>query len=217
MKNSNDPRIKLKEIGTSSVSDAELLSLFFRNENGFPTSKAQSLLESVGHNLNALAKLSIFDMLLLGVNESAAVYLTAAVELGRRRNQSEAIDNGSIRGSTDAANYIRPLIGDLFYEEFWVLFLNRKNSIISSQKLSQGGMTGTVIDVRLVLKAALEKYATSMIFCHNHPSGNLEPSDADKKITRQLKEAAAIMEIPVIDHLIVTQSGFFSFADEGLL
>ncbi|MEI7829688.1 MAG: DNA repair protein RadC [Prolixibacteraceae bacterium] len=213
MKNRNDPRIKIKESGTTSVSDAELLSLFFRNG----TDKGHSLLESVGHNLNALAKLSICDMLLLGVNESAAVYLTAAVELGRRRNQSEAIENGQIRGSKDAANYIRPKIGDLHHEEFWVLFLNRRNSILSSEKLSMGGMTGTVIDVRLVLKAALEKYATSLIICHNHPSGNLEPSDADKKITRQLKEAAAIMEIPVIDHLIVTQSGHFSFADEGLL
>src|SRR5665647_251661 len=163
MKNHNNPKVKIREFGTSSVSDTELLSLFFRNENGVPTGKAQSLLESVGHNLNALAKLSISDMLLLGVNESAAVYLTAAVELGRRRNHSEAIENGSIRGSKDAAAYIRPMIGDLHHEEFWVLFLNRKNGIICSSKLSMGGMTGTVIDVRLVLKSALEKYATSLI------------------------------------------------------
>lgn len=217
IKNHNDPKAKIREFGTSSVSDTELLSLFFRNENGFPTGKAQSLLESVGHNLNALAKLSISDMLLLGVNESAAVYLTAAVELGRRRNQSEAIDNGKIKESKDAVNFIRPKIGDLNHEEFWVIYLNRKNGIIHSGKLSMGGITGTVIDVRLVLKSALEKYATSLIFCHNHPSGNIEPSDADKKITRQLKEAAIVMEIPVIDHIIVTQSGFFSFADEGLL
>lgn len=217
IKNQNDPKAKMREFGTSSVSDTELLSLFFRNENGFPSGKAQSLLESVGHNLNALAKLSISDMLLLGVNESAAVYLTAAVELGRRRNQSVAIDNGKIKESKDAVNFIRPKIGDLNHEEFWVIYLNRKNGIIQSGKLSMGGITGTVIDVRLVLKSALEKYATSMIFCHNHPSGNLEPSDADKKITRQLKEAATVMEIPVIDHIIVTQSGFFSFADEGLL
>ena len=217
MKNHNNPKVKIREFGTGSVSDTELLCLFFRNENGLPTGKAKSLLESVGHNLNALAKLSIPDMMLLGVNESAAIYLTAAVELGRRRNQSEAIDNGQIKGSKDVANYIRPMIGDLNHEEFWVLFLNRRNAILSSEKLSMGGMTGTVIDVRLVLKSALEKYSTSLIFCHNHPSGNLEPSDADKKITRQLKEAAAVMEIPVIDHIIVTQSSYFSFADEGML
>lgn len=217
IKNHNNPKAKIREFGTSSISDTELLSLFFRNEHGYPTDKAQSLLESVSYNLNALAKLSVSDMLLLGVNESAAVYLTAAVELGRRRNQSEAIDNGQIKESKDAANFIRPKIGDLNHEEFWVIYLNRKNGIIHSGMLSMGGMTGTVIDVRLVLKSALEKYATSLIFCHNHPSGNIEPSDADKKITRQLKEAAIVMEIPVIDHIIVTQSGFFSFADEGLL
>lgn len=215
MKNNNDPKVKLRELGTRSVSDAELLSLFFRNENGFPTGKAQSLLESVGHNLNALAKLSISDMLSLGVKESAAVYLTAAVELGRRRDHHQAIDNGIIHGSNDVACYIRPLIGDLNHEEFWIIYLNRRNGILGSEKLSQGGMTGTVIDVRLVLKSALEKHATSLIGCHNHPSGNLEPSDADKKITKQLKEAALIMDIPLIDHLIIAQSGYYSFADEG--
>ena len=129
------------------------------------------------------------------ISESEAGYVVCAFELGRRRNFQEATEMEQIRGSKDAANYIRPKIGDLHHEEFWVLFLNRQNKIISSQILSMGGMTGTVIDVRLVLKSALEKHATSLIFAHNHPSGNLEPSDADKKITRQLKEAAAIMEI----------------------
>ena len=135
MKNYNDPKVKIREHGTGAVSDAELISLFFRNDNGVPNGKAKTLLDSVGHNLNALAKLSIPDLLLLGVNESAAVYLSAAVELGRRRNQSEAIDNGQIKGSKDAANYIRPLIGDLNYEEFWVIFLNRINAILSSEKI----------------------------------------------------------------------------------
>lgn len=217
MKNRNDTRIKLKECGLASVSDAELLSLFFRKEHGLPIDKAQNLLNHVEHNLHTLARMSFADIELSGVCESSAIYLVAAMELGRRRNFQEALENGQIRGSKDVANYIRPLIGDLHHEEFWVIYLNRRNGIIFSNKLSQGGITGTVIDVRLVLKSALEKYATSLIFCHNHPSGNLEPSEADKKITRQLKEAAAIMEIPVIDHLIVTQAGYFSFADEGLL
>ena len=217
MKNRNDPRIKLKENGLASVSDAELLSLFFRNNNESPIDKAQNLLEHVKYNLHTLARMSFADIELAGVSEESALYVGAALELGRRRNFQEAMEQNQIRGSKDAANYIRPLIGDLQHEEFWVIYLNRRNSIIVSNKLSQGGMTGTVIDVRLVLKSALEKYATSMIFCHNHPSGNLDPSDADKKITRQLKEAAAIMEIPVIDHIIVTQSSYFSFADEGFL
>jgi DNA repair protein RadC len=217
MKNRNDPRIKLKVSGMASVSDAELLSLFFRNDNECPIDKAQNLLNHVEHDLHKLARMSFADIELAGVSESSALYVGAALELGRRRNFQEAMENQQIRGSKDAANYIRPKIGDLHHEEFWVLFINRRNAILSSEKLSMGGMTGTVIDVRLVLKSALEKYATSLIFAHNHPSGNLEPSDADKKITRQLKEAAAIMEIPVIDHIIVTQSSYFSFADEGLL
>ncbi len=217
MKTLDHPKEKLRISGTGSVSDAELLSVFFRKDNGVPIDKAHSLLQSIQNNFNALARMTITELKTAGVNESSAVYLCAAIELGRRRNLQEALDNGQIKGSKDAASYFRPKVGDIQHEEFWVLFLNRRNAIISSEKLSMGGMAGTVIDVRMVLKAALEKRASSMIFCHNHPSGNLEPSDADKKITRQLKEAGAIMEIPVIDHLIVTQTGHFSFADEGLL
>jgi DNA repair protein RadC len=204
MKNNNDPKVKIREFGTRSVSDAELLSLFFRKENGFPIDKAHNLLKFVEFNLNALAKMSISDIELAGVSESSALYLGAAIELGRRRNHQEAIDKGTIHGSGDVASYIRPLIGDLNHEEFWIIYLNRRNGILGSEKLSQGGITGTVIDVRLVLKSALEKHATSLIGCHNHPSGNLEPSDSDKKITRQLKDAALIMDIPLLDHLIIS-------------
>lgn len=207
----------MKEFGLASVSDAELLSLFFRKDIELPVDKAKNLLNSVDHNLQTLARLSFEDIESKGVSENAAIYLAAALELGRRRNFQEAEDYEQIRGSKDAANYIRPKIGDLFYEEFWVIYLNRRNAILASERHSMGGMTGTVIDVRLVLKRALERRATSLIACHNHPSGNLEPSDADKKITRQLKEAAALMEIPLMDHIIVTQGGYFSFADEGML
>jgi len=161
--------------------------------------------------------MSVYDLVNCGVSESEAGYVVMAMELGRRRNFHEAIENVQIKGSKDVANYIRPMIGDLYHEEFWVIYLNRKNAILTSRKLSMGGMTGTVIDIRLVLKSALEIHATSMIVCHNHPSGNLEPSDADKQITMKLKEASATMEIPLLDHLIVTQSGYYSFADEGLL
>ena len=161
--------------------------------------------------------MSFTDIELTGVSEASALYLGAALEPVRRRNFQEAMESEQIRGSKDAANYIRPKIGDLQHEEFWIIYLNRRNAILGSEKLSQGGMTGTVIDVRLILKRALERNATSMIGCHNHPSGNLETIDADKKITRQLKEAAAIIEIPVIDHLIVSQAGYYSFADEGML
>jgi DNA repair protein RadC len=215
MKNLIDPRTKMMERGLASLSDSEILSAFFRKDS---LHIAQKILASAENNLHALARMSVHEMASsCGVSESQAGYVVLALELGRRRSFQEVKDNGQITGSRDAANYIRPLIGDLHHEEFWVLFLNRKNGVLNSEKLSQGGITGTVIDVRLVLRSALEKHATSLIFCHNHPSGNLDPSDADKKITRQLKDAAALMEIPVIDHLIVTQSGYFSFADEGLL
>ena len=152
-----------------------------------------------------------------GIGDAKAISILAAMELGRRRNHSSALEMNKITGSNDVASYLRPLIGDLPHEEFWALFLNRQNKVIDSRRLSQGGITGTVIDVRLVLQMALEKHATSLIFAHNHPSGNLEASEADRKITKQLKEAGMIMDIPLLDHLIITQGGYFSFADEGLL
>jgi DNA repair protein RadC len=214
MKNLDDPRTKMLARGLASLSDPELLTMFFRKNK---LQNAKNVLSAAEHNLHSLAKMSVHDIVNCGVSESEASYVVMAMELGRRRNFQEAIDNGQIKGSKSAADYIRPMIGDLYHEEFWVIYLNRRNGILTSRKLSMGGMTGTVIDVRLVLKSALDLHATSMILCHNHPSGNLEPSDADKKITGSLKQASAIMEIPVIDHLIVTQSGYFSFADEGLL
>ncbi len=214
------PREKLISRGLSALTDAELIAILISSGNSRESAVELSrrIMDSIHHNLNELGKLNCDELKKFrGIGQAKAITLIAAMELGRRRNQSEALDNGQIKGSRDAADYLRPEIGDLAYEEFWVLFLNRQNKVIDKRKLSQGGMTGTVIDVRMVLKLALEKHATSMILCHNHPSGNLDPSDADRKITRQMKEAAALMEIPVIDHLIVTQAGYFSFADEGLL
>lgn len=214
------PREKMIRRGISALTDGELIAILISSGNSKESAidLSRRIMETVHHNLHELGKLNCDELThFRGIGKAKAVTLLAAMELGRRRNQSEALENGQVKGSKDAANYLRPEIGDLSHEEFWVLFLNRQNKILGKQKLSQGGMTGTVIDVRLVLKLALEKHATSLIFAHNHPSGNLEPSDADRKITRQLKEAAALMEIPVIDHLIVTQSGYFSFADEGML
>jgi DNA repair protein RadC len=214
------PREKLISRGISSLTDSELIAILISsgNSNESAVELSRRIMNSIHNNLHELGKLNCNELKRFkGIGDAKALTLIAALELGRRRNQSEALDKEQIRGSKDAANYIRPEIGDLSHEEFWVIFLNRQNKVIDKQKLSQGGMTGTVIDVRLVLKSALEKHATSLIFCHNHPSGNLDPSDADKKITRQLKDAASLMEIPVIDHLIITQAGFFSFADEGML
>lgn len=214
------PREKMMSKGIFSLTDTELIAILISSGNSKESAVELSrrIMESARHNLHELGKLNCDELKKFrGIGQVKAITLLAAMELGRRRNQSEALEKEQIKGSKDAANYLRPTLGDLSWEEFWVVFLNRQNKVIEKQKLSQGGISGTVIDVRLVLKLALEKHATSLIFCHNHPSGNLEPSDADRKITKQLKDAAAVMEIPVIDHIIITQSGFFSFADEGLL
>ena len=214
------PREKMLSRGISSLSDSELIAILIGSGNHDETAVELSrrILEKVKQNLNELGKLSIDDLRQFkGIGEAKAVTIVAAMEVGRRRNLAAVLEMKKITGSSDVANFLRPLIGDLPHEEFWAVFLNRQNKIIDKQKLSQGGITGTVIDVRLVLKMALEKHATALIFAHNHPSGNLDASDADKKITRQLKESAKIMDIPLLDHLIITQGGYFSFADEGLL
>lgn len=205
---------KIKTRGLWSLSDQDLLSILFRQNKRENASKA---LTAASYNLNELAKMSISEISYCGVSESEATYVVAAMELGRRRNYQDALNQLQIKGSKDATALVRPLIGDLAYEEMWIIYMNRQNKVLCTHKAGQGGMTSTVIDIRLVLKKGLELSATAMICAHNHPSGNLEPSDADKKITRQLKEAAAMMEIPVIDHLIINQTGYFSFADEGLL
>lgn len=214
------PREKLLYKGISSLTDAELIAILIGSGNVEESAVELSrrILGQVMNNLNELSKLNVEDLKKFkGIGEAKAISIIAAMELGRRRNHSSALKMNKVTGSNDVASYLRPFIGDLPHEEFWALFLNRQNKIIDKQRLSQGGMTGTVIDVRLVLKMALEKHATSLIFAHNHPSGNLEASDADRKITRQLKEASAIMDIPLLDHLIITQNSYFSFADQGLL
>jgi DNA repair protein RadC len=194
------------------------MAILASDTNGTAVELSRRIMENVKNNLNELGKLNVENLKSFkGIGDAKAIAIIAAMELGRRRNHASALELNKITGSSDVAAYLRPMIGDLSHEEFWALFLNRQNKVIDLQRLSQGGLTGTVIDVRLVLKMAIEKHATSLIFAHNHPSGNLEASDADRKITRQLKDAGAIMDIPLLDHLIITQGGYFSFADEGLL
>ncbi len=214
------PREKLLYKGISSLTDAELVAILIGSGNSEETAVELSrrILENVKNNLNELGKLNVENLKeFKGIGEAKAISIIAAMELGRRRNHSTALENSKITGSQDVARYLRPLMGDISHEEFWVLFLNRQNKILEKHKLSEGGITGTVIDVRRILKMAIEKHATSLIISHNHPSGNLDASDADRKITRQIKDAGIIMDIPLLDHVIITQAGYFSFADEGLL
>ncbi|MCK5169727.1 MAG: DNA repair protein RadC, partial [Bacteroidales bacterium] len=168
------------------------------------------------NNLNELGKLNIRDLTKMkGIGEAKAITIIAALELGRRRKTSEIIIKKKITQSKDIFELFQPIIGDLPHEEFWILLLNRSNRIIEKIKISQGGISGTVIDVKIILKHAVEKLASSIILCHNHPSGNKKPSSADDTITGKLKSGAELLDIQVLDHIIVADIEYFSYADEG--
>ena len=214
------PREKLYQKGTSSLSDAELLAILI----GSGTRKrsavdlGRELLSLVNNNLNSLGKLSISDLTKIrGIGNARAVTIAAALELGRRRKLVEVPEVPQIKCSKDVFDLLSPLLSDLTHEEFWILFLNRSNKVINRMKLSQGGISGTVTDVRLVMKKAIENLASGIIVCHNHPSGNLNPSESDTRITQKIKEAGNIMDIQLLDHLIISEKDYYSFADNGLL
>jgi len=214
------PREKLLGKGLNSLTDAELIAILIGsgNRNESAVELAKKILKGVKNNLNELGKLTVEDLMASkGIGEAKAVTIIAALELGRRRKLADIMEKKKISGSKDVFEFFQPVLADLPYEEFWILLLNRSNKIIEKFKVSQGGISGTVIDVRIILKNAIEKLASSIILCHNHPSGNLQPSEADKKITTKLKDSASIMDMQVLDHLIITDSSFYSFADEGML
>ncbi|PHQ29456.1 RadC family protein [Leeuwenhoekiella nanhaiensis] len=214
------PREKLLQKGKDVLTDAELIAILIgsgsRNETA--VSLSQRILAAADHDLNKLGKLSIAQLMeFKGVGEAKAVTIAAAMELGRRRRAAGAEEPSKITGSHTVYEVLRPILGELGHEEFWILYLNNSNVILNKHQLSKGGMTGTLVDVRLVLKKALETGAVSIILAHNHPSGTLKPSQADKDITSKLKIAASALDIKVLDHLIITEKAYFSFADEGLL
>ncbi len=213
------PREKLMLKGKSVLSDAELIAILIgsgsRNESAVDLSKR--ILASVDNNFNALGKLSISQLMnFKGIGEAKAISIIAALELGRRRRAEDAVELKKVTSSKIIFEIMQPIIGELPHEEFWIIYLNNSNKVISKSQLSKGGITGTLVDVRIVFKTALEMGATGLILCHNHPSGTLIPSDADKQITRKLKLAGDSLEIKVLDHLIVTEKNYFSFADEGI-
>ncbi|MGM8362870.1 RadC family protein [Flavobacterium sp. ARAG 55.4] len=213
------PREKLMLKGKSALSDAELIAILIgsgsRNESAVDLSKR--ILGSVDANLNALGKLTMTQLIKFkGIGEAKAISIIAAMELGRRRRGEEVIELTKITSSKTVFDIMQPIIGELPHEEFWILYLNNSNKVISKAQLSIGGITGTLVDVRLVFKMALEKGATALILCHNHPSGALLPSDADKQITKKLKLAGDSLDVKVLDHLIVTETKYYSFVDEGI-
>lgn len=214
------PREKLMLKGRASLSDAELIAILIgsgsRNESA--VSLSQRILASVSNNLSELGRCTLAELMQFkGIGQAKAIAIAAALELGRRRRNGEALERKKITSSRSVFEYVQPLLGDLAHEEFWVLFLNNSNKVIKSEQLSKGGITGTIVDVRLAFKQALQLGAVSIILAHNHPSGTLKPSQADIQLTKKIKTAGESLDIKVLDHLIITEKAYFSFADENML
>jgi DNA repair protein RadC len=214
------PREKLLLKGKHVLTDAELIAILIGSGSTDDTAVelSRKILAGTENNLVSLGSLSVSDLIKhKGIGEAKAITIIAALELGRRRREAEGMQRQKITSSKDAVEIFQPLLGDNSHEEFWILLLNNANKILSRQLISKGGVTGTVADPKIIFKLALEHLATSIILCHNHPSGNTKPSELDKQLTRQLKDAGKLLDIAIIDHLIITQTSYFSFADEGLL
>ncbi|MCK0160652.1 RadC family protein [Allomuricauda sp. F6463D] len=214
------PREKLVQKGSYVLSDAELIAILIgsgsREESAVELSKR--ILASVNHNLNELGNLSVNQLMRFkGIGEAKAVTIAAALEMGRRRRMEDTSKITKIKSSHDVFELLYPLIGELQHEEFWIVYLNNSNKVVHKAQLSKGGITGTLVDVRLVLKQALELGAVGIILAHNHPSGTLKPSTADRQITNKLKIAAEALDIKILDHLILARHQYISFADKGIL
>lgn len=214
------PREKVLANGIQHLSDSELLAILLGSgtKNQTAVELARIILRSSGNNLLELGKQSVDELVRIkGVGPAKAISLLAALELGRRRAGIQATEKVQVKSSETVFRLFHPILGDLGHEEFWLLMLNRANRVLGRYKVSQGGLSGTVIDTRIILKKALDNLASSIIVCHNHPSGNMQPSDADVKITGKLRKAAEMLEIKLIDHVIIADKSYFSFADEGLI
>jgi DNA repair protein RadC len=214
------PREKMLLKGRQSLSDAELLAILLGSGSvgESAVALAQRILQSVEHNLHDLGKSSLAELQRFkGVGEAKAITIAAALELGRRRQASALRERAHIGNSQDAYAAIGPFLADLHHEEFWLLLLNKSNDVISRHQVSSGGMAGTVVDIKLIFKTAIDARASGLIAVHNHPSGNLEPSKADIELTKRLRQAGAVLELPLLDHLIVSERGYYSFADAGMI
>ncbi len=214
------PREKLLLKGKSTLSDAELIGILIGS--GTKTLSAvdlsKQILHSVGNDLNKLAKLSVADLIKFkGIGEAKAINIISALELGRRRKLAEPTKQVKIICPNDAYELMKPELSDLPHEEFWVLMLKRNNTVIKKEQISLGGVTGTVADPKLIFKKALEVLATGIVLIHNHPSGKKQPSEADNRLTKNIKEAGKLLDITVYDHLIFTDDGYFSYSESGYL
>ena len=214
------PREKLLSTGAVNLSNAELLAILIQNGMARRSALdlAHDLLRLGKDNLMEIGKLSLRELMKVkGIGKAKAILLLAALELGRRREMAQALDKTLIQSSGDIARFLQARLRDLRHEVFAVIFLNRSNKINHFEIISEGGITGTVADPRIILKKALEEDAVNLILCHNHPSGSLRPSKVDEQLTSRIRDAARLMDITVLDHIIVSDGGYYSFADEGLL
>lgn len=214
------PREKLLLKGRTSLSDAELIAILFgsgsRDETAVGLSKR--VLASKDNNLDDLGRMTVQELMeFKGIGEAKAISLIAALELGRRRKAAEANELPQISSSEHAFQILAPLLSDLHHEEFWLLLLNRANKVIGKENLSKGGVAGTVVDPKMVFNIATRKLASAIVLSHNHPSGNLRPSEADKQLTRKLVEAGKVLDLPILDHIIIGHNAYYSFKDEGLI
>lgn len=212
------PREKLILKGSHQLSDAELLAILLGSGSNRESAVAlaRRILQAVGHNLHRLGKMNRTELQMFhGVGEAKAVSIMAALELGRRRQLTPLPDRPQLRSSKEAYQCLAPLLAELEHEECWMLCLNRANYLIQRVCISSGGRAGTVVDAKLVFGRALELKASSIILAHNHPSTNLQPSQADHELTRKLHQAGKQLDLPLLDHLIITEKGYYSFADEG--
>ncbi len=214
------PREKLLLKGRNALSDAELIAILIGSGTRESSAVALSrqILNSSDNSLNELGRLNVDELMRFkGIGEAKAISIIAALELGRRRRAEPSTERVQIKSSKSAFEIIQPEIGDLNHEEFLVLLLNRNNRVTSRERISSGGVAGTVVDPKIIFKIALDKRASALILAHNHPSGNLSPSKQDISLTKQVSEAGRLLDISVLDHLIVTEHGFYSFADEGMM
>ncbi|HLO44016.1 MAG TPA: DNA repair protein RadC [Leadbetterella sp.] len=214
------PREKLITKGKASLSDAELIAILIgmgtREMSAVELSKL--ILQSTGNNLNELAKMGVAELMKFkGIGEAKAISIVAAMELARRRKDSDPLKKDKIKYSKEAYNILKPFMMDLDHEQFWIICLNRSQEVVKIIQISTGGVTGTIADPKIIFKHALEHLSSCIILSHNHPSGNTNPSQADITLTKQLSEGARLLDMTLSDHIIFTNNGYFSFADQNML
>jgi DNA repair protein RadC len=214
------PREKLMAQSKAALTDAELVAILIGSGNREESAVAlsQRIMASANNNLDALGKYSVKELMQFkGIGAAKAISIVAALELGRRRKESGPAQLKKVTSSQSVFHIMQPILGDLPHEEFWVIYVNNSNKVLRKLQLSKGGITGTLVDVRLAFKSALEIGAVAILLVHNHPSGTLKPSAADKNLTDKIKTAGLSLDVKVLDHIIITEDAYFSFADEGLM